>query len=64
MSWRQRSPEARREMQICERMAAARPREPDLDAEDQTSLFFCSWFFPEPNVLYPIFPILGGGGVS
>lgn len=39
-----------------QQMAAAEATEPDQDAEDPSSLFFCSRFFPEPNVLYPIFP--------
>lgn len=66
VSWQQRSPEVRR--QSTDLRAADGSRgghgEPDQDAEDQSSLFFCSRFFPEPNVLYPISPYLSGEEVS
>lgn len=63
VSWQQRSAEHDGRMQTCEHWSSRGGHgEPDQDAEDQSSLFFCSRFFPEPNVLYPIFPILVRGG--
>lgn len=50
-------------MQTCEQWSSRGGHgEPDQDAEDPSSFFFCSRFFPEPNVLYPTFPIFVGGG--
>lgn len=62
VSWQQRSPEARRGIADlpAEDGSCGGHGEPDQDAEDQASLFFCSRFFPEPNVLYPVSPYLLG----